>query len=103
MPSRILDLGWRHTAKALWKKEVGLELRASEIARPAARGHIFYGRWCPVCFAARPRRSYRYSLVWGGSPKAKQEVEETLVHNTGVVRWGSLGGSHWSAVSTQAS
>eukprot|EP00435_Cladocopium_sp_Y103_P060576 s218_g22.t1 len=54
---RILDLGWRHTAKALWKKEVG---------------HIFYGRW--------------YSLVWGGGPKAKQEVEETLVHNTGVVR-----------------
>ena len=26
---RILDLGWRHTAKALWKKEVGIELRES--------------------------------------------------------------------------
>ncbi|CAJ1349840.1 unnamed protein product [Effrenium voratum] len=35
-------------------------------------GHIFYGRW--------------YSLIWGGGPKAKKEVEETLVHNTGVVR-----------------
>mmetsp|Transcript_1766 Transcript_1766/g.3177 ORF Transcript_1766/g.3177 Transcript_1766/m.3177 type:complete len:135 (-) Transcript_1766:34-438(-) len=54
---RILDLGWRHTAKPLHKKGVG---------------HIFYGRW--------------YSLIWGGSPKVKREVEDTFVHNTGVVR-----------------
>ncbi|CAJ1412686.1 unnamed protein product [Effrenium voratum] len=54
---RILDLGWRHTASSIHKKGIG---------------HIFYGRW--------------YSLIWGGGPKAKKEVEETLVHNTGVVR-----------------
>eukprot|EP00439_Symbiodinium_sp_Y106_P086275 s326_g32.t1 len=56
---RILDLGWRHTARPLHKKGVG---------------HIFYGRW--------------YSLIWGGSPKLKREVEDTFVHNTGVVRKG---------------
>lgn len=62
---RILDLGWRHTAKALYKKEVGANLRIERLwPHPNnsiehwtsdavdvwihGKGHIFYGRWCAV-------------------------------------------------------
>eukprot|EP00933_Yihiella_yeosuensis_P051185 TRINITY_DN49052_c0_g1_i1.p2 TRINITY_DN49052_c0_g1~~TRINITY_DN49052_c0_g1_i1.p2 ORF type:complete len:139 (-),score=16.25 TRINITY_DN49052_c0_g1_i1:154-570(-) len=54
---RILDLGWRHTAQPIRKKGVG---------------HVFYGRW--------------YSLTWGGPPQVPQELKDTFLHNTGVLR-----------------
>ncbi|CAE8649998.1 unnamed protein product [Polarella glacialis] len=55
--TRILDLGWRHTAQPIRKKGVG---------------HVFYGRW--------------YSLTWGGPPSVPQDLKDTFIHSTGVMR-----------------
>ena len=121
---RILDLGWRHTAKPLWKKEVGLGLGVVWRCSPSSKTCLggtraevtsSTGGGAPTPSSHRirffaPRSvllpllpllpllrfwrvsrcfmdlvsllclpvSARYSLIWGGGPKAKQEVEETL-------------------------
>ena len=88
---------------------------APQASCPWCQGHIFYGRWCESwksvsAKARRARDGGRYSLIWGGSPKLKREVEDTFpgiqasrlldrtapalparfVHNTGVVRQAEL-------------
>ncbi|CAK0824512.1 unnamed protein product [Prorocentrum cordatum] len=54
---RILDLGWRHTAQPVVKKRVG---------------RFFYGRW--------------YAMTWAGPPLVRVEMDETMKHNSGVLR-----------------
>mmetsp|Transcript_46406 Transcript_46406/g.92072 ORF Transcript_46406/g.92072 Transcript_46406/m.92072 type:complete len:134 (+) Transcript_46406:77-478(+) len=54
---RIQDLGWRHTAYPVKKKNVG---------------KFHYGRW--------------FMLTWGGPPQTSRELREIAHHNTGVIR-----------------
>mmetsp|Transcript_58819 Transcript_58819/g.156548 ORF Transcript_58819/g.156548 Transcript_58819/m.156548 type:complete len:139 (-) Transcript_58819:199-615(-) len=55
---RILDLGWRHTARPVKFKRVG---------------KFFYGHW--------------YSMTWGAEPTTVRELEAFLNHSTGVARF----------------
>ena len=116
---RILDLGWRHTAKALWKKEVGLETQSwcyhwcyfncylilflsifqtscAQVISFTAVGALFSSSWRPVSVSTGQCHRARYSLVWGGGPKAKQEVEETSKGSVCFVYIGQNHGPNWS-------